>query len=112
VQRPHPPILVGGESGPAYRRVARHGQGWYGFALTPERLREALAALERTLEAEGRRRDDVLVYASPKGRPDADTLRAFRDAGVDQVIVPTLARDAEGYARRMDGLAELGRQAA
>ncbi len=28
VQRPHPPILVGGESRPAFRRVARHAQGW------------------------------------------------------------------------------------
>lgn len=112
VQRPHPPILVGGESRPAYRRVARHAQGWYGFRLTPERLAECLAALGSALDEEGRGRDDVLVYASPAGRPDGDVLRAFRDAGVDQVIVPTMARDAEGYQRRMDGLAELAQQAA
>ena len=112
VQRPHPPILVGGESRPAFRRVARHGQGWYGFHLTPERLAESLAALDAALAAEGRRREDVLVYASPQGRPDGDTVRAFRDAGVDQLIVPTLARDAAGYARRMDGLAEIARLAA
>ncbi len=54
----------------------------------------------------------MLVYASPAGRPDADTLKAFRDAGVDQLIVPTMARDADGYRRRMDGLAETALAAA
>ena len=29
VQTPHPPIWVGGESGPALRRTARLGDGWY-----------------------------------------------------------------------------------
>ena len=36
VQKPHPPIHVGGESNAALRRVARHGQGWYSFNRLPE----------------------------------------------------------------------------
>lgn len=112
VQRPHPPILVGGESPAALRRVARHGQGWYGFALDPQRLGPCLAGLDAALAAEGRSRDDVLVYASPRGRPDADAIRAFRDAGVDQLIVPVMARDGDGLRRRLDALAESHRQAA
>lgn len=112
VQQPHPPILVGGESRPALRRVARHGQGWYGFAHTPESLTGALAALDEALAAEGRSRDELLVYVSPKGRADGDTLRAFADAGVNQVIVPTMARDLDGFRKRMDALAEVAAQAA
>src|SRR5262245_33444821 len=34
VQRPHPPIVVGGTAPPALARAARFGDGWYGFALT------------------------------------------------------------------------------
>lgn len=112
VQQPHPPIIVGGESAPAYRRVARHANGWYGFRLTPERLDACLEKLDAALAAEDRGRDDVLIYASPDGRPDADVLKRFRDAGVDQIIVPTMARDVDGYRRRMDGLADLARAAA
>ena len=36
VQQPHPPIHVGGESDGAMRRVARLGQGWFGFNRLPE----------------------------------------------------------------------------
>jgi probable F420-dependent oxidoreductase len=39
VQRPHPPILIAGHSPAALRRVARLGDGWHPFALTPEAFR-------------------------------------------------------------------------
>ena len=41
VQRPHPPIVIGGESRAAYRRAAREGSGWYGWELTPEQVAHA-----------------------------------------------------------------------
>ena len=53
VQKPHPPIHVGGESDAALRRVARHGQGWYSFNRLPEELDEPLARLDELLAAEG-----------------------------------------------------------
>lgn len=105
-QRPHPPIYFGGESSAALARVASHGQGWYGFRLTPEALAGRLVELDRALSAAGRQRSEVKVAVGARGRPDADALRRFEDLGVDQVIVPVLARDAEGFLRRMDALAE------
>src|SRR5262245_49453197 len=36
VQRPHPPVVIGGHAPPALARAARFGDGWYGFALTVE----------------------------------------------------------------------------
>jgi probable F420-dependent oxidoreductase len=35
VQKPHPPIWVGGESGPALRRTARLGDAWYPIGTNP-----------------------------------------------------------------------------
>ena len=35
VQKPHPPIWVGGESGPALRRTARIGDAWYPIGTNP-----------------------------------------------------------------------------
>lgn len=59
VQRPHPPILIGGTSGAALRRVAKLGDGWLSTGLRPERLREHLSALQRLCEAQGRRFADL-----------------------------------------------------
>jgi len=36
VQKPHPPIWVGGESGPALRRTAKLGDGWYPIGTNPQ----------------------------------------------------------------------------
>jgi len=42
VQKPHPPILIGGNSKPAMRRAARYGDGWLPWLVTPEQLPECL----------------------------------------------------------------------
>jgi alkanesulfonate monooxygenase SsuD/methylene tetrahydromethanopterin reductase-like flavin-dependent oxidoreductase (luciferase family) len=108
VQRPHPPILFGGESDPALRRVAELGQGWFGFNLTPEALPERLERLEAALAENGRARDDIVVYVSPaQWRMDADTVERFADLGVDQLILPLAGRDVAGLERRADALAKL-----
>src|SRR5882724_4041804 len=60
VQKPHPPIWIGGHSAPALRRVARHGDGWHpvganpAVPLRPSELRASLDQLARMSEAEGR----------------------------------------------------------
>jgi len=42
-QRPRPPIWVGGNSHPALRRAARHGDGWVPWQLTPDECTAAVA---------------------------------------------------------------------
>ena len=48
VQRPHPPIWVGGESKPAMRRAVRHGDVWYPIYSNP---RHRLDTLPRMADA-------------------------------------------------------------
>ena len=45
LQKPHPPIVVGGLSAPALRRAVRAGNGGYGFALDLDATERALAGL-------------------------------------------------------------------
>jgi probable F420-dependent oxidoreductase len=60
VQKPHPPLWIGGHSRPALRRVARYGDGWHpvganpAVPLRPHELQAALEDLKRLMEVEGR----------------------------------------------------------
>lgn len=61
VQKPHPPIWVGGESNPSMRRAARIGDAWYPIGSnqahlldTLPRLEAGIAKLRRLAEAAGR----------------------------------------------------------
>ena len=70
VQKPHPPIWVGGESPAALRRAGRLGNAWYPIGNNPSfpmdtiaRLEQALDAVRGHAEASGRHRDEVgLAY--------------------------------------------------
>ncbi|MGH7048584.1 MAG: LLM class F420-dependent oxidoreductase [Stellaceae bacterium] len=113
VQKPHPPIWVGGESGPALRRTARLGDGWYPIGTNPQhrldsmkRFAAAVERLRRLVREAGRdpaavtlayritgwgkslpaRADDGerRLFAGEVADVVAD-LRAFRDFGVGHV---------------------------
>jgi probable F420-dependent oxidoreductase len=107
VQKPHPPIHFGGESEAALRRVADLGQGWYGFNLAPEALKERLARLETLLAQAGRSRRDVTVTVSPPRGLDPRALPRYRELGVDQLVVPLFARDLAGLERAADRVRQL-----
>ncbi len=108
IQKPHPPIVFGGESDNALRRVGDLGQGWYGFNLLPEEARERIEELDAILLRRGRDPQSVEVsicpYLKPGGR-DAAVLEGYAEAGVDQVIQLVGAQRA---AEIRDEIRELG----
>ncbi len=54
VQKPHPPIFVGGNSRPAIRRAAKYGQSWHAFRIPADELRGHVAYLKDEVSAAGR----------------------------------------------------------
>ncbi|MBX9697776.1 MAG: TIGR03619 family F420-dependent LLM class oxidoreductase [Acetobacteraceae bacterium] len=50
VQRPHPPLWVGGESGPAMRRTAALGDAWYPIQANPAIPMDSLKRLTAGIE--------------------------------------------------------------
>ncbi len=67
LQKPHPPIWVGGHSKAAIRRAARLGDGWHPLGtvetaeLRPPAFRSALDELKRQAEAAGRDASDIAI---------------------------------------------------
>jgi probable F420-dependent oxidoreductase len=84
-QRPHPPIVIGGQSPPALRRAARFGEGWYGFGLTVEAAAGIVRQLRGLRAALGR---EPLEISLTTFEPLTDELVARATAaGVDRLIV-------------------------
>jgi probable F420-dependent oxidoreductase len=94
VQRPWPPVHVGGESGPALRRAARAGDGWVGIDHTPESVAPLVDRLRRLRDEHGRAGDrfEVTVGGAVEGRDD---VRRWEEAGVDRLIVAPWRRSKE-----------------
>ena len=108
IQSPHPPIFFGGESEPALKRVASHGQGWYGYDMDPVTLAARLTRLDDLLAAEGRSRSDIEVYVGPNKHPvNTDTVAAYAAAGVQQLNVGVGGRDLDGFKRRAEKMAAI-----
>jgi len=108
VQRPHPPILVGGAFPQGARRALRYGNGWIPIAGRAP-LEESLAAF-RAMAAEAGR-DPASVPVSTFGAPeDADTLRRYRALGVSRVVVSLDSEPAETILPVLDRWAALIRQ--
>jgi probable F420-dependent oxidoreductase len=108
VQKPHPPIIFGGESDAALRRVADLGQGWIGWNLTPEQAAERIGALDRLLAERNRSRDELALTVSPYLRPtqDLDAVKRYRDAGAEQVVLllPILPESPDQVRRAVEQL--------
>ena len=107
VQQPHPPIFFGGESDAALRRVVSHGQGWYGFNMSPETLAERLQRLRELAESADRDPDSILIYVGPAGHPiNPDTVGQYAQLGVDQLVVPLAAGNLEKLQARTESMME------
>src|SRR5256712_12001772 len=80
VQKPHPPIVFGGESDAALRRVADLGQGWYGFNLLPDEAAARIAALDALLPRRGRKPAGGEGGVSPYFKPARGAAALGADA--------------------------------
>jgi len=109
VQRPGPPILVGGESKAALRRAARLGDGWIGMHHDFESGAAQIAALRELLAAEGRDAADFQFCLGGTVGSPADARR-WEDIGVTRMVFSpwTSSREAIDGMRRFAEAFDLG----
>ncbi len=80
------PVVVGGNSDAALRRVAAFGDGWYGFNLSAAAAAERIAALARHCQDHGRSLSELSVaVALTDGDPSM--LAGLAEAGVTELVV-------------------------
>ena len=93
VQKPHPPIHVGGAFPGAVRRAIRYGDGWLPVG-DPQGALARMPELRKMAEEAGRdpASIEVSIYYCP---PDRDLLARLRDGGIARVIfgVPSEASE-------------------
>ena len=88
LQKPHPPIIVGGAFPWGAKRAVRYGNGWM-----PHRVRKhyadvgALIPQFRQLVADAGRREEDLPITIWGVKEDRDALLADRDLGVQRVVL-------------------------
>ncbi len=103
VQQPHPPIFFGGESAAALRRVASHGDGWYGYGRSPGSAIDGIAKLKKHLEQAGRKRADLQIYIAPDAQSvNKECFAQYADADIDQLIVALAVGGIDRLRARID----------
>lgn len=94
VQKPHPPILMGGDGPTTFDRVLEYCDGWMPIGVRAENLTAKIATLRQRVTEAGRNPEavSVSVFAAPHGRAALDELA---QAGVERAIfyLPSQERD-------------------
>jgi len=108
VQKPHPPILVGGRGEKVLDRVVAYGDGWIPNRVrSPEDLGERIGELQRRAEAAGRGPIPVTVFGA---KPEIRLLERLKAAGVTRSLLFIDPGSPDEVERHLDELAGVAAQ--
>ncbi len=101
VQKPHPPILLGGESDYTLARVVEFCDGWLPRARGAFDPVEGMGRLRRAAEAAGRDMStlSMTVFGAP---PKAATLKTYAEAGVTRALLVLPSADRDTVLKLLD----------
>lgn len=106
VQKPHPPILLGGGFPGGAKRAIRYGDGWMPIDGRGWDITETLSEFRQMAAAEGREPDDLppSIFAASE---DPERLKTYRDVGVDRVVFGLPPEKEDVILPKLDQLAKL-----
>jgi probable F420-dependent oxidoreductase len=100
LQRPHPPIWVGGHSPPALQRAARLADAWHAAYIDAAQVREQYQEVQRYAREAGR--DPASVGLTVRARVSLDDprqaidqLRGYREVGVSHAALEVFTGELE-----------------
>lgn len=126
LQKPHPPVWVGGRTGLAARRAARLGDGWIPNGMTPDQAAAGRRKLRQLCERRGRSPEEVTMALSLTLRPGdgrraesagttqlfggvqemVDRVGSYREAGVEHLVVSVAEQDPDAASEAVSLFAE------
>jgi probable F420-dependent oxidoreductase len=104
VQRPHPPVLVGGNGPKVHDRVLEYGDAWMPNMRDLEGLGERIDELRRRGEEAGRGRIGVTYFGA---RGDDEQVERLAEAGVDRCLLMLPPEGEDAVLERVAAYAEL-----
>jgi len=121
IQKPFPPIWVGGNSDKAIIRAIRSGDGWHAVGLTPEEMVDKAQFVSESLSKEGRKKSDFVIslrknlqiYKSKKKLDGRELLRGtpemiskgielYSESGVSHLIFQILGAKIDDVIGTME----------
>ena len=105
VQRPHPPVLLGGMARNVFRRVVGWGDGWMPNRVTPADIDAGRQTINQLAAEAGR--DPASISISVFGQPsDKSLVGELLSAGADRVMIRVETADEETTNTQLDQIAE------
>ena len=113
IQRPRPPILVGGMTKGALQRTARRGDGWIAMGKSPDDIKAPFDTLRELTIKAGRKPEDLQINMLPLAAPSIDQvindLPRYQDLGVQHVYLSFRAWTAD-FSQLMELMAKFARE--
>ena len=127
VQKPHPPVWIGGYSRAAIRRAVRLGDAWHPSNIAPQTIMEKLPTLKRLCQELGRDPDSIEIttrtnnvgfgdvgnesdgrIAPLSGTPQQmiDAIHQYEEAGVSQIVMGLRDSTKDGMVETVKRFAE------
>ena len=105
VQRPHPPIFLGGSAKQVFQRPVAYGNGWMPTRSTPETIKQGRAVLNELASHAGRDPQSIaiLAYIAPRNRA---SLQALEEAGADAAAVMLTSESETAALAELEQLAQ------
>lgn len=106
VQKPHPPILMGGDGATTFDRVIEFCDGWMPIGYRMNNVAERVAALRQRSEEAGRDPNSISITIFG-ANPDPAALSAMEQAGVERAIFMLPPADRDQTLPALDKYAKL-----
>ncbi|NOT57636.1 MAG: TIGR03619 family F420-dependent LLM class oxidoreductase [Deltaproteobacteria bacterium] len=105
VQRPHPPIIFGGESMPALKRIADLGNGWQPGPIPVDVFRTKRDQLQTLMAERGRKMSELsisMIGGTRDLQQDRGKIAALEELGVSEILLFMMGPTVEDTLKEME----------
>jgi probable F420-dependent oxidoreductase len=105
VQRPHPPIIFGGESMPALKRIADLGNGWQPGPIPVDVFRTKRDQLQTLMAERGRKMSELsisMIGGTRDLQQDRGKIAALEELGVSEILLFMMGPTVDDTLKEME----------